>query len=223
LGEPLRAARPASVARPRLLARSRGGEATIVSSTGSLRATTSRLGSSREGIPVGVPLNPSGGEEYGWRLQGAPASRVQDAPPLPESLPTQAWSSIGRRPGALRALFSCERSSRTRRRPHAPDPAPSHGTRRFVAGLGARPEHNETHQAGVERLVPWRPEHPAASARLLSSGRVKRNPCLMGLYTRPRPQERRRAARRRLKIRLFYEEPAATYSPRGLPPKYHRR
>ena len=27
----------------------------------------------------------------------------------------------------------------------------------------------------------------------------------------------------RLKIRLFYEEPAATYSPRGLPPKYHRR
>jgi hypothetical protein len=53
---------------------------------------------------------------------------------------------------------------------------------------------------------------------------------LSGIPTRERPSlrvahvspsERRRAARRRLQIR--HEEPAATYSPRGLPPKYHRR
>ena len=41
--EPVGRARPASVARPRLLARGRGGEATIVSSTGSPRAMTSRF------------------------------------------------------------------------------------------------------------------------------------------------------------------------------------
>jgi hypothetical protein len=29
---------------------------------------------------------------------------------------------------------------------------------------------------GVERLVPWSPAHLEASAQLLASGRVKRNP-----------------------------------------------
>jgi hypothetical protein len=38
--------------------------------------------------------------------------------------------------------------------------------------------------------------------------------------TRQSPERRRAAPVGRLKS---YEEPAATYSPRGLPPKYHRR
>ncbi len=95
------------------------------------------------------------------------------------------------------------------------DVVPIDGSDEFAEELPSRVTYYRVPKAGHTQIVERRPP----SVRRPGSPGSSQKPCKTSRFEQKQIEPDRRGRARM----LLNEEPAATYSPRGLPPKYHRR